>query len=62
MPEDLWRTGRARVLQHFLDAPVIYPDPDFRSRLEAPARANLQRELAAFRVVSGKAGFDITNI
>lgn len=47
VPEDLWRTGRARVLQHFLDAPVIYPDPAFASRLEAPARANLQRELAA---------------
>lgn len=47
VPEDQWRVGRARVLQHFLDAPVIYADPDFASRFEAPARANLQRELAA---------------
>lgn len=47
VPEDAWRAGRARVLQHFLDAPVIYPDPDFRSRLEDKARENLSRELAS---------------
>jgi predicted metal-dependent HD superfamily phosphohydrolase len=47
VPDDLWKIGRARVLQHFLDAPVIYPDPDFRTDFEAPARENLARELAA---------------
>ena len=47
VPEDLWRTGRARVLQHFLDAPVIYPDPAFRAAHEAQARANLAREIAS---------------
>jgi predicted metal-dependent HD superfamily phosphohydrolase len=47
VPDDAWRMGRARVLQHFLDAPVIYPDPDFASRLEDAARANLSRELAS---------------
>lgn len=47
VPEEAWRAGRARVLQHFLDAPVIYPDPDFRSRLETQARENLSRELAS---------------
>ena len=42
-----WRAGRPRVLQHFLDTPVIYPDPDLRGRLEARARANLAREIAS---------------
>ena len=45
VPEALYRAGRAAVLRHFLEAPVIYPDPAFRARLEAPARANLEREL-----------------
>jgi predicted metal-dependent HD superfamily phosphohydrolase len=47
VPDAAWRAGRARVLQHFLDAPVIYPDPAFASRLEPQARANLSRELAS---------------
>ena len=46
VPEDLWRTGRGRVLQRFLDAPVIFPDPGLRARFEPQARANLARELA----------------
>jgi len=46
VPEDAWRTGRTRVLQRFLDAAVIYPDPDFRTDFEAQARANIARELA----------------
>lgn len=47
VPDPLWRQGRARVLQHFLDAPVIFPDAEFRQAREAQARANLARELAA---------------
>lgn len=47
VPSDLWRTGRARVLQRFLDAPVIFPDPGFAGWLEPQARANLSRELAS---------------
>jgi predicted metal-dependent HD superfamily phosphohydrolase len=47
VPEDLYRAGRARVLTHFLEAGTLYPDPDFASRLEAPARSNLRREIAA---------------
>jgi predicted metal-dependent HD superfamily phosphohydrolase len=35
------------VLQRFLAAPVIFPDPDFRARLEATARENMARELAS---------------
>lgn len=47
--EPLWRAGRARVLQQFLDAPVIYPDPELRRSREAQARMNLQRELQSLR-------------
>jgi len=47
VPDPLWRQGRARVLQHFLDAPVIFPDAQFREEREAHARANLARELAS---------------
>jgi predicted metal-dependent HD superfamily phosphohydrolase len=47
VPDDLWRIGWAQVLQRFLAAPVIFPDPDFRARLEATARENMARELAS---------------
>ena len=47
VPDDLWRTGRSSVLQRFLDARVIFPDPAFADWLEAQARANLSRELAS---------------
>lgn len=46
VPDALWRAGRSRVLQRFLDAPVIFPDPGLRARFEAQARDNLARELA----------------
>lgn len=49
VPEPLWRTGRAAVLQRFLGAPVIYPDPELHRTREAQARANLERELASLR-------------
>lgn len=45
--DEAWRVGRPRVLQRFLDAPVIYPDPSLRDHFEAQARANLAREIAA---------------
>jgi predicted metal-dependent HD superfamily phosphohydrolase len=47
VPDAAFRAGRARVMTHFLEAPTIYADPDFRDRLEAPARANIAREIAA---------------
>jgi len=47
VPENAFRTGRARMMQHFLDAPVLYPDPAFRARLETRARVNIAREIAA---------------
>jgi predicted metal-dependent HD superfamily phosphohydrolase len=52
VPDELFRAGRARVLKHFLEAEAIFPDPIFRSRLEAPARANLARELAALETAA----------
>ena len=49
VPDEAWRRGRAAVLQRFLAAPVIYPDPELRQAREGPARANLERELASLR-------------
>jgi predicted metal-dependent HD superfamily phosphohydrolase len=42
-----WRRGRAAVLKHFLAQPTIYRTAHFRERLEAAARANLERSLHA---------------
>ena len=47
VPGPLYRRGRRKVLRHFLDRPVIYATESFRRRLEAPARANLERALGA---------------
>jgi predicted metal-dependent HD superfamily phosphohydrolase len=44
-----WRRRRAAVLRHFLEQPRIYRTAHFGARLEAPARANLQRALDALR-------------
>lgn len=52
VPDDLWRAGRANVLQRFLATPVIFPDPVFRAQLEAPARENMTRELASLGLPS----------
>jgi predicted metal-dependent HD superfamily phosphohydrolase len=49
VPDAQWTSGRAAVLQRFLDAPVIFPDPEFRAAWEAQARANLAREIASLR-------------
>jgi len=45
VPEALWREGRRKVLQGFLDRPAIYASPRFRTSHEAAARANLTRSL-----------------
>ena len=47
VPTAAFRAGRRRVLQGFLDAPVIFPDPVFAARYEAAARANLAREVGS---------------
>ena len=41
-----WNTGRRRVLEGFLGRDRIYQTPELSAALEAPARANLRRELA----------------
>lgn len=45
VPEDAFRTGRARILRSFLDRPSIYCTEPFRSRYEQPARENLSRSI-----------------
>jgi predicted metal-dependent HD superfamily phosphohydrolase len=47
VPDDAFRAGRAAVLRHLLDLPVLYRTPELRERWEAAARANLHRELDA---------------
>jgi predicted metal-dependent HD superfamily phosphohydrolase len=47
VPDPAYRAGRAAVLRGLLDLPVLYRTPDLHDRWEAPARANLARELAA---------------
>jgi predicted metal-dependent HD superfamily phosphohydrolase len=47
VPERLWRSGRALVLERLLDKDVLYPDPEFRARLEAQARQNMATEIVS---------------
>ncbi len=47
VPEDLYRAGRARVLESFLAAPTLFPDPGFAQALDVVARRNLADEVAA---------------
>lgn len=44
-PDLLYRKGRKKVLQHFLNQPAIYKIAIFQNRLEIQARQNLQQEL-----------------
>lgn len=45
VPEDLFRAGRAAVLQGLAEQPRLFRTATARTRFEAAARANLQREL-----------------
>lgn len=47
VPDDAFRRARAGVLRGFLSRPHVFGTASFRERLEAPARANLERSLAA---------------
>lgn len=49
VPEALYREGRARVLQGFIDKPAIYRTDTLRARWEVSARANLAREIGILR-------------
>ena len=46
VPGPLFRRKRAEILSGFLQRPSIYQTPAFHDRLEARARANLERSLA----------------
>jgi len=46
VPGTDYRAGRAKVLRAFLERDAIYRTPELAARWEAPARSNLQRELA----------------
>ncbi len=48
VPEPLYRTGRSQVLAKLLAAPVLFHTPALRAAFDAPARRNLQAELAAW--------------
>jgi predicted metal-dependent HD superfamily phosphohydrolase len=47
--DDEWRTGRAGVLQHFLDRPRLFVTDFMHNALEHRAGANIEAELAALR-------------
>ena len=47
VPGTDYRAGRTQVLRAFLERDAIYRTPELAARWEAPARSNLQRELAA---------------
>lgn len=49
VPDALYREGRARVLQGFLDQPAVYRTDALKSQWEASARANLTREIGILR-------------
>jgi predicted metal-dependent HD superfamily phosphohydrolase len=46
VPDDAYRLGRAQVLARFAAEPVLFADPDFAARFDAPARRNLAAEIA----------------
>lgn len=48
VPDLLYRPGRRKVLAKLLAAPVLFHTPVLRDELDAPARRNLQAELAAW--------------
>lgn len=49
VPEAAYRVGRARVLEHFASAPVLFADPGYASAFDAPARRNLAAEIARLK-------------
>ena len=55
VPEALFRSRRQAILEGFLRRPSLFSAAFFRERLEAPARANLQRSLARLQAGSGDA-------
>ena len=48
-PDEVYKPGRRKVLEHFLSAPRIYKTAACYDRLEAAARANLMAEADSLR-------------
>lgn len=44
-PDTVYKPGRKRLLQHFLEAPAIFHTPVFRKLYEENARKNIQAEM-----------------
>ncbi|MCW2622466.1 MAG: hypothetical protein JWL64_2068 [Frankiales bacterium] len=53
VPDELFRSGRARILRELLAKPTLFHTAHARGAWEAAARANVEREIAA---LTGKAG------
>lgn len=51
VPEAAFRAGRAAVLRRFLAAQVLFPDAGMAAVLDAPARANMSREVRGLEAV-----------
>lgn len=45
-PNILYKPGRKKALQHFLENPLIYQTEVFRNKYEARARENIQKEIS----------------
>lgn len=50
VPEDAYRSGRARILAQFAERPALYHTQYFREALETRARANLSASLDALKM------------
>jgi len=50
VPEEIFRTKRAEILERFLARDVIYRTPEFYQTHEKQARANLRASLERLRV------------
>jgi predicted metal-dependent HD superfamily phosphohydrolase len=53
VPESIFRSRRAEILEGFLARPTIYLTDVFRGKYEAAARRNLTRSVAALRAEGG---------
>ncbi|MFI9404245.1 metal-dependent phosphohydrolase [Nocardia sp. NPDC052316] len=53
VPDELFRAGRAAVLQGLAGQPRLFRTPTARARFETAARANLERELAQLTASTG---------
>lgn len=56
VPDGAFRAGRAAVLRHLLDLPVLFRIPALRAKWESPARANIRRELTTLEAAATDEG------